>query len=221
MLARGHSNARTFLIMGQLGTCKKFWFIFVDQCPLPSTLQWPGLSTILCSMIYDSGEIWGLKSELPLPVFDTSCCNILVIFQTFFGHNDDWIKDKLLFNWVFKPSITRGTWQSTIHENYWYQEKVFSRTAPFIHYDPIPMPSHVIFVSTQVFWVLYSFQVQSKSQFMIWSFVHLPASDCFWFASNSYCLCLDASFLCLSYLACASFFLFLAFIFTLAHFLYF
>ena len=96
-----------------------------------------------------------------------------------------------------------------------------SRTAPFIHYDPIPMPSHVIFVSTQVFWVLYSFQVQSKSQFMIWSFVHLPASDCFWFASNSYCLCLDASFLCLSYLACASFFLFLAFIFTLAHFLYF
>ncbi len=30
-----------------------------------------------------------MKSEPPLPVFDISCCNISVIFQTFFGHNDD------------------------------------------------------------------------------------------------------------------------------------
>ena len=30
-----------------------------------------------------------MKSELPLPVLDTSCCNISVLFQTFFGHNDD------------------------------------------------------------------------------------------------------------------------------------
>ena len=97
MLARGHSNVRTSPIMGQLGACKKFWFTFVDQCPLSSTLQWP--------------------------------------------------------------------------------------------------EQH---------------QVQSKSQFMIWSFVHLPASNCFWLASNSYCLCLAAFFL--SYLACASFFLFLVFI---------
>ena len=28
------------------------------------------------------------KTELPLPVFDRSCCNISLIFQSFLGHND-------------------------------------------------------------------------------------------------------------------------------------
>ena len=28
-------------------------------------------------------------SEPPLTVIDTSCCNISVLFQSFFGHNDD------------------------------------------------------------------------------------------------------------------------------------
>ena len=32
-----------------------------------------------------------MKSELPLPVLNTSCCNISVLFQTFFGHNDDYM----------------------------------------------------------------------------------------------------------------------------------
>ena len=34
-------------------------------------------------------KMWEMKSALPLPVLYTSCCNISVLFQTFFGHNDD------------------------------------------------------------------------------------------------------------------------------------
>ena len=33
--------------------------------------------------------MWEMKTELPLPVLDTSCCNILLLFQSFFRHNDD------------------------------------------------------------------------------------------------------------------------------------
>ena len=35
--------------------------------------------------------MWEMKSVLPLPVLNMSCCNISALFQTFFGHNDDWI----------------------------------------------------------------------------------------------------------------------------------
>ena len=40
---------------------------------------------------HPSLEMWKVKSELPLTVLITSCCNISVLFKTFFGHNYDWI----------------------------------------------------------------------------------------------------------------------------------
>mgnify|MGYP006888687974 CR=1 FL=1 len=47
-------------------------------------------------------KMWKMKSGLPLPVLDTSCCNISVLFQTFFWRNDDsWyrIKQNKFWNW--------------------------------------------------------------------------------------------------------------------------
>ena len=45
---------------------------------------------IILASLDPSLMIVKMKPGFPLPVLVTSCCNMSVLFQTFFGHNDDW-----------------------------------------------------------------------------------------------------------------------------------